>query len=181
MTAIKATLHSYKSLATRKQLQITLEVPQEYAADALKMVGVADPSGTQWFALTRIQDAPLGATESGPDESGLLGVNPCDDAPTFSPHADPAKIQDSRRAFSSLPRSQQAALKLHDQHFRLWLNNTFTRVWSHHWNGSEDATADAVLKELIGIKSKTELDIEGPTALAFDRLLTDFSVRGIVR
>jgi hypothetical protein len=105
--AILATLHSYKSLATRKQLQVTLEIPEEYAATALKMLGIVDPSGSQWFALTR---AKIGETIEN------------------APKLDKPKIP-----FRDMPRSQQCAIKCHDAEFGVWLdtdnpNEADTRV-----------------------------------------------------
>ena len=138
--AIKATLHSYKSLATRKQLQITLEVPAEYAETALKMLGVADPSGTQWFALTRIN----AAAEQKPD------------APKS--------------------RSNLAAILVKEnQEFKNWLVDRY-------WTGKEEVgDYDGLLKRVLGIVSKTELDTDAAAAERFERLVTDFKYRNASR
>lgn len=162
--AIMASLHSYKSLATRKQLQITLEVPSEYAAQALKMLGVGDPSGSQWFAVTRMNAQPKNGHPAGESPAVL------------APHADQAKTDDKPRTYT---RSQRAALMCQDPAFRMWIakqdgTNVDSIALNHTW-------ADMSLKDLLGIKSKKELDTDPKAAARFDALRTDFELRDLVR
>ena len=146
MDAIKATLHSYKSLATRKQLQITLEVPEEYAEGALRMLGVADPSGVRWFAVTRIVgDAP----------------------------AAPEKRERKR--------SEMAALMCEDLAFVDWLSETQTHDMEEKRFLTEADFGDALLKEVLGITSKRELDTLPHKGEAWDKLWTSYRVKDQVR
>lgn len=176
MDAIKATLHSYKSLATRKQLQITLEVPEEFAATALKMLGVADPSGVQWFALTRLNSSGVSRE---PDDSGPLPrASTSDTSTTVEPSPTATKGEetaDKPVSFRDKPRSVQAALMCRKEEFSEWL----------HWvNGAIPNTlynTDDLLKIVLGIHSKKELDTPGPKAEAWDKLLASYEYRGMVR
>ncbi len=171
--AIKASLHSYKSLATKKQLQITLEVPAEFSSQALKMLGVVDPAGSQWFALTRLTEQPVTppAKANGPDS---LTHNEA-----ANPHAEPAKDQDRPRTpFRDMAPSQQAAIKCRDEMFRVWL------VKDDGWARScldraEDQGAEAakILKHRLGIVSRKELDVPGPKQDAWSRMLTTYEYR----
>jgi hypothetical protein len=170
--AIKATLHSYKSLATRKQLQITLEVPEEYASTALKMLGVADPSGTMWFGVTRLNENGRvdQSEDQGSSSAKVAGSSPA--APATS---------------RTLPRSQRAALKCKDAAFQVWIRDryrekfgaiiTFEPMSDEHF----PEVTDDMLKELLGIERKRELDVNGHKAAAWDALITDFEVRDLVR
>lgn len=154
--AIAATLHSYKSLATRKQLQITLEVPAEYAAKALKMLGVGDPSGSQWFALTRLKEIPGSSNGRTPDfDSGNGGSSPSPGTKT---------------------RSNRAAVMVKEnQDFKNWLVDTY-------WTGKEEiGDYDGLLKRALGIVSKKELDVDGPAADRWEQMLTSFTYRNQVR
>lgn len=154
--AIKATLHSYKSLATRKQLQITLEVPQEFADTALKMLGIVDPTGTQWFALTRFNAEPLAdAAQAAPIHTS--------DKP--------------RTPFRDMPRSQQAALKLEDEDFRRWVGPHRTMTSESAWK----RVCDDMLKAKLEIDSKRELDSDPIKGTKWDALLTDFDNRQHIR
>lgn len=175
--AIAATLHSYKSLATRKQLQITLEVPAEYAAQALKMLGVGDPGESQWFALAKL---------AGRQPAALIGDDEKPAVPPTKPKVAEkktveAEVQKERTPFDKLPRSQQAALKCQDPEFQKYvLVRSGERPPEHHSN-PERSTVH-VLKIVLGISSRRELDEPGSRqALAWDRLMTDYSVRGMVR
>lgn len=137
--AIKASLHSYKSLATRKQLQITLEVPEEHSGTALKMLGVADPSGTQWFALVRVAaEAP-------------------------------------QKADARLRSNLAAILVSQNEEFKNWLVD-------RHWDGCGTiGDHDALLKRVLNITSKADLDRDPEAAERFDRLTTSFAHRDQIR
>lgn len=75
----------------------------------------------------------------------------------------------------SLTRSQVAALKLDDETFVGWLYDTYGKgVYGHN-------APDALLKKLLNITSKRELDTNPEKAEAFDRLLADYSVKDIKR
>jgi hypothetical protein len=145
--AILATLHSYKSLATRKQLQVTLEIPEEYAATALKMLGIVDPSGSQWFALTR---AKIGETIEN------------------TPKLDKPKIP-----FRDMPRSQQAGIKCRDFSFQSWI----TPLALDQRFEDRNLSANIALKDRLNIKSKRELDTDPDKAEAWDQLLASFDYR----
>lgn len=176
--AIAATLHSYKSLATRKQLQITLEVPAEYAAQALKMLGVGDPGESQWFALAKL---------AGRQPAALIGDDEQPAVPPTKPKVAEkktveAEVQKERTPFDKLPRSQQAAMKLQDEEFRSWLfrDDHFARG---RIESAEDQyeEATAFFKDRLKIASRKELDSDPVKSSAWDRIMTDYSVRGMVR
>lgn len=155
--AIAATLHSYKSLATRKQLQLTLEIPQEYAAAALKMLGVADSGESKWFAVTLLKN--------GPDMNA-------DDEPANNarPHAE-AKGQDKPRTLSNIA----AVMVKENKDFQNWLVDIY-------WTGKEEiGDYDGLLKKALGIKSKTELDTDPEAAKRFQAMRTDFEYRHSIR
>lgn len=157
MTAIKATLHSYKSLATRKQLQITLEVPEEYAGAALKMLGVPDPGGVQWFALARIVEGASAAPQA------------------VEPTPEPKRER---------KRSEIAKFKCQDQEFQQWVCAGTLVPLDHPGPASPQELAehaDRILKRTLGITSKKELDTNASKAIAWDSLLCDFDTKDIVR
>jgi len=170
MTAIKASLHSYKSLATRPEIQITFQVPQEYAADALKMLGVVDPGGSQWFAIARLV-ADQSSTNSGPDMNAEQ-----------SAHKGPSPLQQQgqgqdkpRTPFNDLKRSQQAGMRIKEEPFKRWLN---------HEHGDDHAPAvtyDEILKFVLNIQSKTELDTDEAAGKRWDALLATYDHRNTVR
>lgn len=95
-----------------------------------------------------------------------------------------AEVHKERTPFDKLPRSQQAALRCCDEEFQVWLAGKYPEIWdSHYIDGHmlSNGAANATLKDVLKIASKTELDISDAKADAFDRLMTDYSVRGMVR
>lgn len=167
--AIRATLHSYKSLATRKQLQITLEVPEEFAAAALRMVGIPDPSGTQWFALTRLVATPSGVQENGPQ--------PATHPAALTPTRDNSQGEDKPRTpFKDMPRRQQAVLLCKDAAFQNWIG-----VHPQIAGDARESHAKTILCGKLAIASRKDLTPEGPKAEAWDRLETSFRFRDQAR
>lgn len=71
-------------------------------------------------------------------------------------------------------RSQIAAMRLKDPKFSGWL-------YKRYFVAGPLEPVDKMLKRVLGIESKTELDAEGPKAQAFDALLTEFDTRNYRR
>jgi len=140
-----------------KVMRVMIDVPIERSNEFLEMFGA--PSGTD---PVPVAIARLVAEPSGP-----------------KPAPEGPKPQEPR----TYTRSQIAALKIKDRNFQDWLEGEYLEVW-----GKEDAhdysteqLTDAVLKSVLGIKSKRELDFEGsPAAINFDRIITSFDYRGQV-
>lgn len=109
---------------------------------------------------------PPEAKENGPrTEAGSIQSAP------VAPHADQANASDRPRAFKDFPRSQQAALRCQDADFQTWLG------------ASSAEHAKMLIYERCGIQTRRSLDsADYPNAIAaFDKLMTDFSVRGYAR
>lgn len=162
-----------------KVMRVSVDVPIEKSGEFIELFGVPDGANPVPVALARLVSAPSGAEGNG------LGVS---DAPAaIGTHAEPAKDQDKPRTpFKDLPRSQQAAIKCQDPEFQKWVYSTIIapRVVGEPIAFFDDEPAEwtnQTIKSYLGIKSKTELDQEGPKALAFDRLITDFDLRNTVR
>lgn len=96
-----------------------------------------------------------------------------------------AEVKKERTPFDKIDRSQQAALRIRDEEFQAWLFHTHRDTWLDKAakDDPKDAdTADAVLKAILRIGSKCELDFpDSRAADMWDRLMTDYSVRGMVR
>lgn len=150
-----------------KVCRLVFEVPYEHAGLVRDVLGDPPLGGAQVrVAIARLKDAPSGAEESGP------GGAP----DKYHPHAESAKDQDSRRTFSSLPKSQQAALKLADGAFSNWLVNQYCARFRI---GPDDVVPidDGQLKRILNICSKKELDIDEDAGKRWLALLTDFDTR----
>lgn len=161
-----------------KVCRLVFEVPYEHAGLVRDVLGDPPLGGAQVrVAIARLHDAPSGATKDGPDASVKAGP------PDQTSMRTSAQDQDTRRTFSSLPRSQQAGIKCGDDDFRRWIEDAYTKDWNAVWEEAQpnSVACDKTLKNILAIKSKRELDTDHTAAARWDSLLTDFSVRGIVR
>lgn len=71
--------------------------------------------------------------------------------------------------------SQRAAVKLNDKSFCAWLVDTY-------WTGKEDiGDYDGLLKRVLGIQSKRELDTDHDKSDAFEAMLATFDNRTLFR
>lgn len=84
---------------------------------------------------------------------------------------EPAKVEKAETKRSNL-----AAIMLKENtDFQNWLVDTY-------WNGKEEVgDYDGLLKRVLQIASKKELDTSASKAIAWDALLCDFDVRNTVR
>lgn len=121
--AIQADFADFRRVKGRKVLQLFFEIPLEQSEEALRVLGHPTVGESKWCAIALLDlSKPSAASET---------------------QAAPTK---DRRPFSSLPLSQQAALKCADADFQRWLIVE-----------NEDAAAVKV-RRLCDIESRSELD-----------------------
>jgi len=159
---IRAEFTDYRPVKTRKTLILSFEIPAEEQGAAFAALGYPVMGSSIWVAIARLQE---GAS-----------------APTVPEKpAEPAPVEKAKaKRFDELPRSQQAALKLRDGAFVTWIRNRYCDQFG--LKHGEDVDPNRMLKVLLGIDSKRELDNPASGAVAaFDRLLTSFEFRDQVR
>lgn len=100
-------------------------------------------------------------SEHGASIPAVGGSSPPADA-----NSEPDKVE-ARRAFHTLPRSQQAGMLLNDSRFRAWWAPDDDFAWSV-------SEADYALKAHLRITSKRELDADGPVAAAWDAIVAQY-------
>lgn len=131
-----------------KSARVFIDIPIEEANRFLKMFNAPDRAAPVKVAIARM-------AEKAVEEEGA--------------HAP----EDARqgRGWDTMRRSAKAAVKLTDKAFKAWLVDTY-------WTGKEEVgDYDGLLKRALGITSKKELDVDGPKAVAFDRMLASFDYR----
>lgn len=148
-------------------MRVSVDVPIEDSNAFLAAFGAPNGTDPVPVGIARLKEEPLKRLEeNGPDSVGT---------PLGTPHAR-AEGQDRPRTYS---RSQIAHLKCQDKEFQSWMERQYSYVPSIGY--SREGAADSMLKQLLDISSKKELDQPGPKAEAFDRLMTDFDTRAYAR
>jgi hypothetical protein len=144
MTAFRATYSDFKLVKTRKVVQIVLEVPVEQANTVLDVLGgMPDPSRETWVGV-----APLRHDAAQPQP------------------ADQPRPAGAKRDWRDLPPSQQAAIRIGEPAFAVYLRENHADEWH------ETGDADACLKMILRIDSKTELKTD-PKRMMLWRQLDD--------
>lgn len=89
----------------------------------------------------------------------------------------------TRTPFRDMPRSQQAALKCQDGGFQEWIKRKYYTAWHEVPLCDEEPenAANETLKAVCGIKSKKDLDAEGPSSRMWDQLRATFDNRDLIR
>lgn len=146
-----------------KSARIAIDIPIEHSNEFLRMFGAPDRANPVAVAIARLDVGALNAP------------------PVPEKAVEPAKVEKAEtKRFCDLPRSQQAALKLRDGSFVSWIRHRYCDQFG--LKRGEDMDANRMLKVLLGIDSKRELDNpESGAVAAFDRLLTSFEFRDQVR
>lgn len=88
-----------------------------------------------------------------------------------------AEASDKPRTYT---RSQRAAIMCQDETFCEWLDGRYYGLFCETEPPLHPTPNDR-LKQLLGINSKKELDIDPEAAARFDALRTDFELRDLVR
>jgi hypothetical protein len=152
---IRADFSNWRPIQGRKVMQLIFEVPIEEAETALKMLGIPQPGESKWCAIALLENGKL-ASESAaglrknapkPSEStaapeGQTGQEPSPITATIAETGTSETPSHGRRPFSSLPLSQQAAIRCGDALFQEYLK--------------VETEGDAVLKvrSLCGVESR---------------------------
>jgi len=174
--AIEGCYVDLKFMPGIKCARVSIDIPIEHSNAFLKMFDAPDRANPVPVVVARLATSPAeqsssrlsGDTENGPD-----GKAPDPKAGRSAGPATPvaeAQGQDKPRTYT---RSQIAAMKCQDQEFQVWLGGSECRG-NARW-------CNQLLKGQLDIMSKSELDVEGPKAQAFDKLLASFDYRNQVR
>lgn len=149
-----------KFLPGLKSARVFVDIPIEHSNVFLKMFDAPDRINPVKVVIARVQ---------------LPTAEPLAVAAQAAPI--PNTSDKPRTPFRDMPRSQQAALKLQDDEFVLWLDNK-----NGNRMGIDTHTPDRLLKTVLGITSKRQLDFPDSTHGAkWDALLTDFDNRQHIR
>jgi len=155
--------------------RVTIEIPKDLWEEYQLVLGVP-PSvdgAKKYVAVTRItEDAFRAWAQTASEKSSENGPGRAV-APPLVPHAE-AEGQDKPR--TPKYRSNIAAVMIKEnKDFQAWLVD---RYW-----GGEGVIGDydALLKRVLKIGSKKDLDTDGEAAARFDSLRTDFELRDLVR
>lgn len=152
---MEATYVDAKFMPGLKVMRISLDLPIERSNEFLKLFGAPDRANPVWCAVARLQ-------------------------PVAEPLAEGAQAP----ATPEKKRSNIAAIKCkEDEAFQIWLAEKYPNTWDRFYlqNPISSEAADSTLKEVLCIQSRKELDVPGPAAEAFDRLICSFDNRNYTR
>ena len=162
MTAIDATFSDFRPVKSRGVYQIILEVPAEKANAVLAALGGVPVFGSeQWVGVALLDPSKFEA--KAPESAGVAQQveRPICNREAAGSNPAAGTTTRERRPFSSLPRSEQAALACRDVQFCRWL-------------GCEDATrtqtAVTYLRTALVVTSRRELDADPIAASRWDSL-----------
>jgi hypothetical protein len=160
--AFLGTYTDLKFLSGLKVARVTLEIPIERSQEFIGMFGTPNKADPAWCAIARMDVEALNAP-TVPDKA-----------------AEPAPVEKAKAKRSP---SQMAALKCQDPIFQEWLFETMGHIHTQEPTSflTDEDYADAILKEILGITSKRELDTMAHKAEAWNKLLTSFEYRNQVR
>jgi hypothetical protein len=134
-TAFKATYSDWKLVKTRGVVQIVFEVPLAEADDAYELLGgMPIIAKERWFGIAAIK-------------------TPAEEAPSNVPSGSPPSTRPdgTKRPWRDLPPAQQAGMRINEPSFAAYLKENHFEEWR------ETCDADACLKLICRIESKTEL------------------------
>ena len=153
---IQADFADFRQVKSRKVAQIICEIPLEQLPMAMEALGWPRPDKQSPVAITRLN---LGSLSPEPPESN-------------KGDADHANAQEGiGKGFRQRPASQQAAIKLQDASFVDWLVRT-------HWKGATDTyDEDALLKSVLGVSRKRELDSDPEAGKRWAKMLASYDYR----
>lgn len=151
-----------------KVARVFIDIPIEKSEEFIRMFGTpvgADPVPVVIARLETSAGVDVGKGAHAPS----LPAKPVSAEPESKPEQK---------------RSSRAYLMCQDEGFQDWiLDQPFVRgaVINHNNFKDQADITDWLLKRGLNITSKSELDVDGPAARAFDALMTDYRFKDMVR
>ena len=157
-----------KFLSGLKVARVTLEIPIERSQEFIGMFGTPDRTNPAWCAIAKI------------DPALMRGDVPATPEPVAEPVVTETKRSDSL--------AWLAGVKCRDFDFCRWMYKAHRQVVVDleragivEEGGDYSDNAPKVLRAILGVKSRAELDKDPTAADRFKRLLTDYDMRNTVR
>ena len=151
--AIRANFSDWRTVKSRKSLQLIFEVPLEQQAEVLKMLGAPLPDSPQWCGIALLQD---------PDEE----PKPVD------PRADAARER-GRQAYAMSDAMEKArtraVLLCKDVKFRKWIARDIPEIAVASVDMAED-----ILRAELKIQSRREIATNERAFRAFVAMESDY-------
>ena len=151
--AIRANFSDWRTVKSRKSLQLIFEVPLEQQADVLKMLGAPIPDSPQWCGIALLQDPNMEPKQSDPDKSAL-----------------------AQTRYRGLPPMKQAAQRsamlCTDKQFHIWL----VRKFGINFPMGHDHAVIAAnwMRRYLGAESRSEIGMDDEVYRKFVALETDY-------
>lgn len=146
MTAFRATFSDMKLVKTRQVAQLIFEIPVEDFDQAYEILGgVPVPGKERWFGIAALK-APR-AEKASP-----------------APRQSVPKPDGAKREWRELPASQQAGIRIDEPAFGAYLKEQHPDEWH------ETGDADACLKMILRIESKTEIKTDPKRTMLWRQL-----------
>lgn len=167
---IRADYASWRPVTGRKVLQLIFEIPLEETELAMKMLGVPMPGESKWCAVALLENgSPASGNGAGTHTTTPRQSGNSDAATTQhgerqthitanTAAVGTSETQKERRAFTSLPLSQQAAMRCGDRQFIDFLTATYTDL-------PDDFDPADALREICLVGSRKEFDQGGEGAM----------------
>lgn len=159
--AIKGTFTFMRPVASRKIVQLIIELPIEHAdAAQLALGGYPDPSNPKWVALARLNERAA-VTPAQDGEDGPAQALPSPSAPK------------PKREWADVPPAEQAGQRCADPKFWEFLMNT-----GHAGTVRIRCVSDAalVVRTICGVASRTELGANHKARMMWFSLDEEFLV-----
>ena len=163
MTAIRATFSDYRTVKSRKVLQLVMEVPIEYQAEVFAALGYPVPDADLWCGIARLQPG-AGAEAGGRPQPA---ATPASEGSSPSAGAFERSLQGKARYAESDEMAKavtRAALLAKDARFRGWLEDEYGTAIL------DEADAAERIRQVCRIVSRSEI---GTKRDAYDRFIRD--------
>lgn len=158
--AIQATFSDWRTVKSRKMLQLVFEVSLEQQAEVLTMLGAPLPDAPQWCAIA-LMNSPAGPSTQ--EQKGhATGKSPGKDTPP--PAGEHHK---DRRPWESLAPQQQAGILCSDGGFQKYVRERTGWI-------ADEQSAAVWLREELGILSRRELEGRPDLAAKLNDIRADF-------
>lgn len=169
-SVIQATFSDWRTVKSRKILQLVFEIPLEQQAEALTMLGAPMPDRETWCAIALLRDPGTVRESRRPEEASPATPEP----PAGANNQRAVMAKEHYASLDNMERAvADAGMLASDPAFQEWIGR------HRGWRGPppiDAAVAAALIRNECNIISRSELATSKSAYDAFQRLRTTFEI-----
>lgn len=165
--AFQAVYTNFKTVPSRKVVQVTLEAPMEAGDSIIAILGMPNPEVSKWLGVALLKQIPA------PADASVVGG----DTPVADGVHDPAPQQPESKSWREMSHAQRAGILCNEPRFHEFLVSKYPLCKTPYERSPAESAPHAaarILRDSCDVKSRSEILPGTEAAKVFEQIDGDY-------